>query len=63
MHETITIRDYIDTLFNATERRNEDRFKASEKAIELALAARNDYSSKIMAGVAVLIALYAAWKH
>lgn len=59
----VTLREYMEALLRALERRQDDRFRAQEEAVKLALAAQNDYTGKIMGAIAILLALFALFKH
>lgn len=61
--EQISIKIYIDTLFHALEKRYDDRFRAQEKALELALAAKTNHTGTVIAAIGLILAIAALWKH
>lgn len=63
----ISIRDYMDTLFRERDKQYEQRFKAQQEALAIALAAKNVTAalavSLIVGALGLVGALVALWRH
>lgn len=59
--ETISLRHHFEALREADKDHYEARFKASERALELALAANRHYGMYILNAISVLMALAALY--
>jgi hypothetical protein len=63
----ITLREYIDTLFRERDKQYEQRFKAQQEALGIALAAKNVTAalaiSLIVGVMGLLGAVVALWRH